>query len=64
MVTKSFGSKATTRIKSASLSPRTRKVIETLPTHAQHIYLKAHDHVQAVRPLRIGAEAITKVGCK
>ncbi|MEM3094601.1 MAG: ChaB family protein [Nitrososphaera sp.] len=26
----------------AGLSPRTRKAIETLPTHAQQIYRKAH----------------------
>lgn len=27
---------------SASLSPRTRKAIDTLPSHAQHIYRRAH----------------------
>jgi cation transport regulator len=27
---------------SAGLSPRTRKAIDTLPTHAQQIYRKAH----------------------
>jgi cation transport regulator len=27
---------------SAGLSPRTRKAIDTLPSHAQHIYKRAH----------------------
>jgi cation transport regulator len=27
---------------SADLSPRTRKAIDTLPSHAQHIYKRAH----------------------
>jgi cation transport regulator len=44
MVRKSTGRKKTSRTRrnSASLSPRTRKAIDTLPSHAQQIYKKAH----------------------
>ena len=38
MPRKSSGSKTS----SERLSSRTRKAIDTLPTHAQHIYVKAH----------------------
>jgi cation transport regulator len=34
--------KKKTRSGVSSLAPRTRKAIDTLPTHAQHIYAKAH----------------------
>ena len=43
MATKSSGSKSARRkSSSAGLSPRTKKAIDTLPSHAQHIYTKAH----------------------
>jgi cation transport regulator len=44
MARKSAGRKSTRRRSSGSagLSPRTRKAIATLPSHAQHIYKKAH----------------------
>jgi cation transport regulator len=35
---------------SSGLSPRTRKAIDTLPSHAQEIYLKAHKN--AIRQYR------------
>jgi cation transport regulator len=42
---KSTGRKTSSRRSSSGsskLSPRTRKAIDTLPSHAQHIYQKAH----------------------
>ncbi len=42
MPRKSSGRKTTRRTKSARLSPRTRKAIDTLPGHAREIYRKAH----------------------
>lgn len=41
MPRKSSGRK-TTRRSSSRLAPRTRKAIDTLPSHAQHIYKRAH----------------------
>ena len=34
--------KTTRKTSSSSLSPRTKKAIDTLPIHARHIYAKAH----------------------
>jgi cation transport regulator len=44
MVRKSAGRRSTRRksSRSAGLSPRTRKAIDTLPSHAQDIHKKAH----------------------
>lgn len=42
MPRKSSGRKSTRRTSSARLSPRTRKAIDALPSHAQNIYAKAH----------------------
>jgi cation transport regulator len=44
MARKSTGRKKTSRTRrnGASLSPRTRKAIDTLPSHAQQIYKKTH----------------------
>jgi cation transport regulator len=44
MARKSAGRRSARRKSSGSagLSPRTRKAIDTLPSHAQHIYKKAH----------------------
>lgn len=42
MAAKSSVRKSTTRKSSAGLSPRTKKAIDALPSHAQHIYTKAH----------------------
>jgi cation transport regulator len=43
MATRSSGSKSTERRSSrAGLSPKTRKAIDTLPSHAQHIYTEAY----------------------
>src|SRR5215211_4074844 len=36
------GSSSSSRSTSSALSPRTRKAIDTLPSHAQKIYTKAH----------------------
>jgi cation transport regulator len=38
----SGSSTSSSRSTSSSLSPRTRKAIDTLPSHAQKIYTKAH----------------------
>ena len=43
MAAKSSVRKSTRRkSSSAGLSPRTKKAIDVLPSHAQHIYAKAH----------------------
>lgn len=43
MAAKSSFRKSTKRkSSSAGLSPRTKKAIDALPSHAQHIYTKAH----------------------
>ena len=42
MATRSTAKKNMRRSGVSSLAPRTRKAIDTLPTHAQHIYAKAH----------------------
>ncbi len=39
---KSTGTKTRSRSSSARLSPRTKKSIDTLPSHAREIYKKAH----------------------
>ncbi|MEW6605181.1 MAG: ChaB family protein [Thermoproteota archaeon] len=45
MPRKSSGRKTTgRRTDSARLSPRTRKAIDALPTHAREIYRKAHEN--------------------
>ena len=46
MARKSTGRKMTMRTgrSRAGLSPRTRKAIDSLPSHAQHIYVKAHNN--------------------
>lgn len=44
MAAKSSGMKSARRKSgSAGLSPRTKKAIDALPSHAQHIYTKAHN---------------------
>ncbi|HEU4605777.1 MAG TPA: ChaB family protein [Nitrososphaera sp.] len=42
MAAKSSVRKSTRRKSSAGLSPRTKKAIDALPSHAQHIYIKVH----------------------
>jgi cation transport regulator len=42
MSTRRISGSSSSRSTSSALSPRTRKAIDTLPSHAQKIYTKAH----------------------
>jgi len=53
MATKASVRKSTKRKNSNGLSPTTRKVIDTLPSHAQYIYTKAHKNaIEQYEPLK------------